>query len=94
MGNALMDAAEDAARRRGAPVVGLGVGLYADYGSAQRMYVRLGFIPDGQGIMYDYATVEPGSSIRIDDDATLMFAKRISPEPLSLGHTLEHSKSL
>lgn len=75
VGGALMETAECAARRRGASVVGLGVGLYRDYGSAQRLYVRRGYLPDGCGLMYDYEPVTPGETIRIDDDAILMLTK-------------------
>ncbi|MFC6707930.1 GNAT family N-acetyltransferase [Flexivirga alba] len=71
VGTALLDAAEHAAGER-SPVVGLGVGLYADYGAAQRLYVRRGYLPDGRGVMYEYRAVAPGRSIPIDDDATLM----------------------
>ncbi|MEV8377039.1 GNAT family N-acetyltransferase [Kribbella sp. NPDC056861] len=74
IGNALMDAAEARAAER-ASVIGIGVGLYADYGSAQRMYVQRGYLPDGRGVMYDWKPVPPGETIRLDDDATLMFTK-------------------
>jgi GNAT superfamily N-acetyltransferase len=43
---ALMDEAERIVVERSA-VVGLGVGLYADYGPEQRMYVQRGYLPDG-----------------------------------------------
>ncbi len=78
LGSALMDAVESAAREHGASVVGLGVGLYDDYGSAQRLYVRRGYLPDGRGVMYDYEPVRPGGSIRLDDDAILMMTKPLS----------------
>jgi GNAT superfamily N-acetyltransferase len=51
IGNALLDAIESTARDR-SEVVGLGVGLYRDYGAAQKIYVRRGYLPDGQGVMY------------------------------------------
>jgi len=76
IGNALLDRAESAASAR-SNVVGLGVGLYADYGAAQRIYVRRGYLPDGRGIMYANQPVEPGATIRIDDDATLMLTRLI-----------------
>lgn len=76
IGNALMDAAEARAAERSA-IVGIGVGLYADYGSAQRMYVRRGYLPDGRGLMYDWKPVPPGEMVRLDDDATLMFTKSL-----------------
>jgi ribosomal protein S18 acetylase RimI-like enzyme len=76
IGNALLDRAESAASTR-SNVVGLGVGLYSDYGAAQRIYVRRGYLPDGRGIMYNNQQVEPGATIRIDDDATLMFTRSV-----------------
>lgn len=33
-------------------IVGIGVGLYPSYGSAQRLYAKRGYIPDGRGVMY------------------------------------------
>lgn len=76
IGTALMDEAERLAAERGG-VVGLGVGLYADYGAAQRMYVRRGYVPDGRGVMYDWSPVTPGASIPIDDDAVLVLTRRL-----------------
>ncbi|WP_328332396.1 GNAT family N-acetyltransferase [Kribbella sp. NBC_00382] len=76
IGSALMDAAEARAAERSS-VVGIGVGLYADYGSAQRMYFRRGYLPDGRGLMYDWKPVPPGEMVRLDDDATLMFTKSL-----------------
>jgi GNAT superfamily N-acetyltransferase len=57
---------------------GIGVGLYSDYGIAQRMYVRRGYIPDGLGLMYKYQKVDPGSRVKVDDDLTIMFTKRLN----------------
>ncbi len=76
IGSALLDTVEGLARDRG-PEVGLGVGLYADYGAAQRIYVRRGYVPDGRGIMYNNRPVEPGNDIRLDDDATLMLTLQL-----------------
>jgi len=77
IGSRLMDAAEAMVSER-SDVVGIGVGLYADYGQAQRMYVRRGYIPDGRGLMYDNKPVPPGDLVRIDDAAALMFTKRLA----------------
>ncbi|MEV6288167.1 GNAT family N-acetyltransferase [Kribbella sp. NPDC051770] len=76
IGSSLMDAAEALVAERSA-VVGLGVGLYADYGTAQRMYVRRGYVPDGRGVIYDHRQVPPGELVRLDDDAVLMFTKTL-----------------
>lgn len=76
IGTALMDAAEALVAERSA-VVGIGVGLYPDYGQAQRMYVRRGYLPDGRGLIYDGRQVAPMETIRNDDSATLMFTKQL-----------------
>ncbi len=75
-GSALLAALEEQAGRRG-PVVGLGVGLYADYGPAQRLYAARGYRPDGRGMMYREHPVQPGSPIPIDDDACLFQTLRL-----------------
>jgi GNAT superfamily N-acetyltransferase len=80
VGGALMDEAERRAGHRCA-VVGIGVGLYVDYGSAQRMYVRRGYLPDGAGVVIDGASVTPGAMIRLDDTPELMFTKRLAEQP-------------
>ena len=74
IGNALLDRAESAASAR-SKVVGIGVGLYSDYGAAQRIYARRGYLPDGRGIMYRNQPVEPGTAVRIDDDAVLFLTR-------------------
>jgi GNAT superfamily N-acetyltransferase len=76
IGTGLMDAAEALVAER-SDVVGLGVGLYADYGTAQRMYVCRGYVPDGRGLLYNLRQVPPGEMVRNDDDAVLMFTKSL-----------------
>lgn len=76
VGTALMDEAERRVAQF-ADVVGLGVGLYTDYGTAQRMYVRRGYLPDGAGVVLDGVPVEPGAEITLDDDPVLMFTKQL-----------------
>lgn len=57
--------------------VGLGVGLYKDYSSAQRLYVKNGYIPDGNGIVYKDNEVKPGNYVFLDDDLLLYFYKKL-----------------
>jgi len=56
-------------------VIGLGVGLYKDYGRAHRLYTSSGYVLDGNGIMYDNKPVEPGNKVLLDDDLLLYFTK-------------------
>ena len=76
IGTRLMDAAEQAAARV-ADTVWLGVGLHAGYGSAQRMYVRRGYVPDGSGVWYGDHPCEPYSTCGNDDDLVLFFSKKL-----------------
>jgi ribosomal protein S18 acetylase RimI-like enzyme len=70
----LMDEAEKRMFER-SPVVGLGVGLYADYGPAQQMYIRRGYVLDGRGLMYKEKPVKPGNNAFVDDDLLLYLVK-------------------
>jgi GNAT superfamily N-acetyltransferase len=57
----LMDAAEQLARDRGIATLGITVGLFDDYGLAQRLYARRGYIPDGQGACQGQRALHRGS---------------------------------
>ena len=57
--------------------IGLGVGLYKDYGAAQRLYFKNGYIPDGNGLMYNNVEVKPGIHAKVDDDLLIYLYKQI-----------------
>lgn len=78
IGSRLMDGAEAVIATR-STVAGIGVGLYADYGAAQRLYVRRGYVPDGRGIAYNNVPVVPGSMVRADDGLVLYFTRTLTP---------------
>jgi GNAT superfamily N-acetyltransferase len=73
---AIMDEAERLIARRSA-VAGIGVGLYGDYGPAQRMYILRGYLPDGRGITYRGQFVAAGAEVMADDDLVLWLTKRL-----------------
>jgi GNAT superfamily N-acetyltransferase len=77
IGTALMDAAESAIRAR-TGVAGIGVGLYGDYGPAQLMYLRRGYLPDGRGVACNFTTVPPGATVQVNDDLTLMMTHNLT----------------
>lgn len=58
--------------------VGIGVGLTPDYGNAQRLYVKCGYIPDGNGVTYQYQSVKWGVKYKVDDDLVLWFIKELA----------------
>lgn len=76
-GRTLIEFLESIARNEKHKEVGIGVGLYKDYGFAQKLYVRMGYIPDGNGITYKYQTVTPGITYPVDDDLIIWFKKEL-----------------
>ncbi len=76
IGTILLDMAENQAQKI-SHMVGIGVGLYPDYGAAQRLYVKRGYIPNGKGITYQYKGVIAGHEYKVDDDLILWFEKRL-----------------
>lgn len=76
LGTALMDAAEELAAGR-SDAVGIGVGMDPDYGPAQVMYVKRGYVPDGRGLTSDNRHPRWGETVRVDDDLVLYFTKRL-----------------
>ena len=73
--SALIAACENEARALGYNDIGIAVGLNHTYGPAQRLYTKLGYMPDGAGAMYNHATPEEGALYPLDDDLCLMLIK-------------------
>lgn len=78
IGSKLMDAAEQCVLKR-SEIVGIGVGLTQDYGAAQILYIKRGYIPDGLGISQRGQHLKQGDQIQIDHDLTLYFTKAPNP---------------
>jgi GNAT superfamily N-acetyltransferase len=76
IGSRLMDEAERLIAER-SPVAGIGVGMIADYGAAQRLYVLRGYVPDGAGVTYFDKPVNYLDPIAADHDLVLYFTKTL-----------------
>lgn len=74
---ALIAYCEEQVRARGCTQAGICVGLHAGFGAAQRLYVRLGYVPDGFGVTYDRQTLTAGEFRPVDDNLCLMMVKDI-----------------
>ena len=72
----LMDKAEQAISER-SNIAGIGVGLTKDYGPAQIMYVKRGYIPDGLGLSYNERLISYGENVRVDDDLIICLTKQL-----------------
>lgn len=58
-------------------VAGIRVGLTADYGAAQCLYVQRGYAPDAFGLSYRYRQSHYGEQVTVDDDLTLGLIKQV-----------------
>lgn len=76
IGNTLMEIAEQLAKKY-ADMVYLAVGLHSGYGSAQRLYARRGYLPDGSGVWYRGQVLPPYTKCKNDDDLVLYLSKKL-----------------
>jgi GNAT superfamily N-acetyltransferase len=74
IGTCLMDTAEQLVANH-SPTVGIGVGMTADYGAAQRMYILRGYIPDGHGLVSNNKFLKYGEMVEVDHDLNLHLIK-------------------
>ncbi len=73
---ALLDEAESRIMSR-SQTAGIAVGLTADYGVAQRLYIRRGYCPDGLGISQNGRFLRWGDTATVDDGLVLHFVKEL-----------------
>jgi GNAT superfamily N-acetyltransferase len=76
IGSRLMEEAERLVAARG-PIAGIGVGLHADYGAAQRLYVLRGYVPDARGITSHGSRIGYGDVVSADDDLVLWLTRNL-----------------
>ena len=73
----MLDAAERIVAKR-TSVVGIGFGVTADYGIAQQIYVRRGYIPDAHGLFCGAKPLTHGQQITVDDSLALYLTKKLA----------------
>ncbi len=76
--SALLDEAERRVSAR-ADSVGIGFGLHAGYGAAQRLYVRRGYVPDGRGVFLSERSPAEGERVPLNDELVLHLVKSLEP---------------
>jgi ribosomal protein S18 acetylase RimI-like enzyme len=77
IGSRLLDEAERLVSSKSYEIVGIRVGLTADYGRAQRLYIKRGYVPDGRGISQYGGFLQYGDIVTVDDDLTIGFTKSL-----------------
>jgi GNAT superfamily N-acetyltransferase len=74
----IMDAAEQLARDRGIATLGITVGLSGEYGPAQQLYGRRGYVPDGRGACQGQRPLRKGMLVTMDDDLIIWLTKHLA----------------
>ena len=57
--------------------IGLGIGLYKDYGRAQNLFSKMGYILDGSGLIFKNSQITSGNYVFVDDNLLLYLYKKI-----------------
>ncbi|WP_168207299.1 GNAT family N-acetyltransferase [Microlunatus elymi] len=81
IGTALLDAAERLAADRGRTTVGITVGLFDQYGPAQRLYAKRGYVPDGKGACRARTPLCEGEIVTVDHSLILWLTKDLKQLP-------------
>jgi GNAT superfamily N-acetyltransferase len=76
IGTALLDEAERRIAERSA-FAGLGVCLDPDFGPAQVLYARRGYIPDGRGVYWNGVYPQHGDQVVLDYDLGLYLLRQV-----------------
>lgn len=77
LGEKLLNYLEKLGQQEGYQQIGIGVGLYEDYGPAQRLYFHMGYQPTGHGITYKSKPVTAGEHYAVDDDLIMWLVKSL-----------------
>ena len=75
IGSRILAVAEDLASQTSGTIC-LGVGLHSGYGTAQRLYVKRGYVFDGSGLWYRDKPLEQYAPCAADDDLVLYLSKK------------------
>lgn len=68
---------ENLAVEKGYAQMGIGVSVSPAFGPAQRLYVKLGYMPDGNGVTHDRGLTTPNEMRPLDDQLCLMMVKNL-----------------
>lgn len=76
IGTRLMDEAEKRISEV-SKIVGIGVGVYEDYGAAQILYIKRNYIPDGNGLVQNSRPLKYGENVIVDDSLVMCLTKKL-----------------
>ena len=77
LGGQMLHGAEQEIALR-SPLAGLVVGISEEYGPAQRLYAKRGFVPDGRGVCRKFTPLKIGEHVTVDHDLLHWLVKDVS----------------
>ena len=77
IGQLLLNEAEKIISTR-SKIAGIGFGITPDYGPAHILYIKSGYIPNGQGICRNGLSIKYGDTIRVDDTLAIYLIKKLN----------------
>lgn len=78
VGSRVLEAVEHLIGKRSTKA-GICVALFDDYGPAQRLYAKRGYIPDGRGACHRFTPLQRGDMLTLSDDHLLWLVKDLQP---------------
>ncbi|ERJ11768.1 GNAT family N-acetyltransferase [Haloplasma contractile] len=72
----LMHVAEDIILEH-SHTVGIGFGVTHDYGAGMRLYVKRGYVPDGNGLVQNNRKINIGDTIEVNHDICIYLTKKL-----------------
>jgi GNAT superfamily N-acetyltransferase len=76
-GGRVLEAVEQLIAQRSSKA-GICVALFDDYGPAQRLYAKRGYVPDGRGACHRFMPLRRGETITLSDDHLIWLVKDLS----------------
>jgi len=78
IGGQLILTCEAEAKNRCGSDIGIGVGVTAQFGPAQKLYIKMGYSPDGAGAVFDRSQIQSGDIRPIDERVCFMLVKSLA----------------
>ncbi len=78
IGQNLIEYIEQKAKNLNFEHIGISVSVSYKFGTAQRLYIKMGYIPDGFGVVYSNKRVNFGEYKAVDDLLCLKFIKKLT----------------
>lgn len=81
VGSQMVDFCEDVVRQKDIDMIGLAVGLHGSFSAAQQLYLKRGYLPDGNGAVYDCLPMGFCEQKPLDDNFVWKMIRELPAKP-------------